>query len=118
MALSYTCPNPIVPPISPQPRSEEIINWRDKSIHVTGNVHYLKSESELFQEVKTGGRNFDVRKEDRSFEVGDTLIINEVDRIKGTDTGNWTAKLVSFVFKNAELVKDGYVVLGIQDIKV
>ncbi|WP_212746597.1 DUF3850 domain-containing protein [Lactococcus raffinolactis] len=36
-------------------------------------IHELKLDTEFFDDVKLGKKNFEIRKNDRNFEVGDTL---------------------------------------------
>lgn len=40
-------------------------------------IHELKTWSKYFQEVKSGRKTFEVRKNDRDFREGDTLILKE-----------------------------------------
>jgi hypothetical protein len=42
-------------------------------------VHPLKTWPEFFQAIKRGDKNFDVRKDDRSFAVGDCIHLREWD---------------------------------------
>jgi ASCH domain. len=38
-------------------------------------IHELKLDTEFFDDVKSGKKNFEIRKNDRNFEVGDTLFL-------------------------------------------
>ena len=41
-------------------------------------IHYLKTDPELFEEVRTGRKTFEIRREDdRKFNSGDELILQE-----------------------------------------
>ena len=41
-------------------------------------IHYLKTDPELFEEVRTGRKTFEIRREDdRKFSTGDELILQE-----------------------------------------
>ena len=40
-------------------------------------VHKLKTDSAVFQAVREGKKNFEIRKNDRNFQVGDELWLHE-----------------------------------------
>ncbi len=40
-------------------------------------THELKTDSEVFQLIRLGHKNFEIRKNDRDFKPGDTLILRE-----------------------------------------
>lgn len=42
-------------------------------------IHELKCKSEFFRDLRTEKKNFEVRKDDRGFCVGDYLALNEID---------------------------------------
>lgn len=80
-------------------------------------VHYLKKWTPFFKDVKSGIKHFEVRKNDRDYEVGDTLILEEFEPNKEKYTGAWIPKLVIYKFDDTRFVKEGYVILGMVDIK-
>lgn len=80
-------------------------------------VHYLRTWTPLFKELKCGLRQIDIRKNDRNFKVGDTLILDEFNPETQKHIGNWTPKLITHVIDDERYVKNGYVVLGMKDIK-
>lgn len=82
------------------------------------NVHYLKTWKPFFQDVKSGIKQFEVRKNDRDYQVGDTLILDEIDQNSERPTGDWIAKLVVYKLDDVHFVKEGFVILGLQDIKI
>lgn len=82
-----------------------------------GEVHHLKAWTPMFREIKYGKRDFDVRKNDRDYKVGDTLILNDFDPVKEKFTGDWAPRLITFKFDNKQFVKEGYVILGLREIK-
>lgn len=81
------------------------------------NVHYLKTWTPFFMDIKSGIKQFEVRRNDRDFQVGDTLILEEFNPNKSAYTGAWTPKLVIYKLDDERFVKEGYVILGLQDIK-
>ena len=46
-------------------------------------IHYLKTYVEFFQATKRGDKNFELRKNDRNYRVGDLLILMEYDPVIG-----------------------------------
>lgn len=81
------------------------------------NVHNLKTWTQFFKDVKSGIKQFEVRKNDRNYQVGDTLILEEFDPIKQRKTGAWIPKRVTYILSDAQFVKEGFVILGMKDIK-
>lgn len=78
-------------------------------------THDLKISSVYFDDVKNGKKPFEVRYNDRNYEVGDILNLREYDR--GAYTGREVKKKVSYVLDNREHCKDGYVILGLKGVK-
>lgn len=71
--------------------------------------HHLKIEPEYFKEVFFGNKNFEIRLNDRDYQVGDLVVLNEI----GTKM-EVTAEITFITdFKQ----KIGYVVFGIKVIK-
>ena len=76
-------------------------------------IHQLKQAGIYFEDVISGKKPFEVRKNDRNFKVGDYLGLNELDP-NGVETGRSALFRVSYVLESPEYCKEGYVVLGIQ----
>lgn len=81
-----------------------------------GKIHELKTWSEYFVMVFMGRKTFEVRKNDRGFKIGDTLILQEGD-LNGKEwiaTGRTLARKVTSIVHGGQFgVKEGYCVMSI-----
>jgi len=77
--------------------------------------HELKCRPEYFARIETGQKTFEIRKNDRDFQVGDILILKEFDPAVGwPDHGAYESIRAEVVYMTAFAQQDGYVVLGIK----
>lgn len=76
-------------------------------------THELKIIPKYFKDVVDGDKNFELRKNDRDFKVGDSLMLKEFDN--GEYTGDSVQVVVTYILVGGEygLNKD-YVILGIE----
>lgn len=81
-------------------------------------VHALKCESRYFLAVQSGEKTFEIRKNDRGFEVGDHLVLTETipsDIDPGWRySGRSLMKTVLYITDFAQ--QDGYVVIALGDL--
>ena len=76
----------------------------------------LKIIPKYFKEIVDGNKNFEVRKNDRNYKIGDTLILKEYDPIKKNFTGNYAKATVMYILKDKDFpigIKEGYCIMGI-----
>jgi hypothetical protein len=93
-------------------------------IQGTGVVHELKCHPEPYQAVKRGDKPFEFRKDDRGFNVGDTLWLREWDPKRGYDfyipelpesnsyTGDECRRLVTYIIREGFGIPEGYCIMG------
>lgn len=84
-------------------------------------THALKTWPKYYQEITSGDKTFELRKFDRPFKVGDTLLLQEFEpRTDGYGyTGNEIKKVITHILYNADelgLMKD-YAILSFKDIE-
>jgi len=60
-------------------------------------MHQLKTWPEFYAAIDEGRKNFEIRKNDRDFIVGDSLILVEYDPKAAAYTGRATTRYVSYV---------------------
>lgn len=75
-------------------------------------VHELKILPEYFVAVRDGIKKFEVRKDDRPFEVGDILCLHEINC--GVLTGRTIKAEVTYVLRHPDYCKEGYCILSIK----
>lgn len=78
--------------------------------------HNLKTWPEYFQALWDGNKTFEVRKDDRGFNVGDVLILEEYDHIKDMYLGRRILCEVSYKLSGGSFgIEQGFCVLGIKN---
>lgn len=60
-------------------------------------THHVKSWKHFFQAIKDGSKKHDLRMNDRDFNVGDHLILEEYDNINGEYTGDKCRAMVTYI---------------------
>lgn len=80
-------------------------------------THELKILPDYFDPIMEGTKTFEVRKNDRDFNVGDDLWLREWTSLRGY-TGRETCVEVSYLLSGNEAevfgLKEGYCVMGIR----
>ena len=82
-------------------------------------THRLKTWPSFFRDIEGGIKTFELRKNDRGFHLGDTLVIAEYDPWKDTFSGKEImVRVVYFMDTHGPLevpaLCDGYCVMGIR----
>lgn len=82
-------------------------------------THELKILSEFFEAVTSGRKQFEIRKNDRDYKVGDQLVLREIDYVHNENisdelfyTGDSYKAEITYITDYAQ--KGGYIVLGIR----
>ena len=76
-----------------------------------GATHLLKTWPEYFQAIKSGAKTFEIRRNDRGYAVGDTLVLHEWDQ----DARSFGGELrVQVTYMTNWEQREGYVVMGIR----
>ena len=80
-------------------------------------THELKIYPKYFEEILDGKKTFEIRKDDRDFQVGDSIVLKEWDNIKYS--GREIQAIIKYMLDDAILgFAEGYVAfsLGILNI--
>lgn len=75
-------------------------------------IHELKILPKYFWSVMSGTKNFELRKNDRPYRVGDELLLREYD--EGKYTGNRVRRKIRYILKDCPEygLAPGYCILG------
>jgi ParB family chromosome partitioning protein len=74
-------------------------------------VHDVKLGATFFEYVKTGRKTFELRKNDRGYKEGDTIVLHEYK--DGATTGRTITKKIVYVLEDFTGLEDGYCILGL-----
>lgn len=77
-------------------------------------IHELKISPCYFADVISGNKTFELRKNDRFFQVGDLLALNEFDSKTKSYSGNSCLVYVDYILNNPEYCKENYVAMSIK----
>jgi hypothetical protein len=64
-------------------------------------IHRLKTWPAYFEAIRQHTKGFELRKDDRGFEVGDLLILEEYDPSREHYTGQIEERLVTFIVRQS-----------------
>ena len=77
-------------------------------------IHQLKQMSEYFEDVIAGKKTFEIRVDDRDYEKGDYLALNEIDN-SGIYTGRSCVVYVDYILRDLpNLLPEGVVCMAIK----
>jgi len=79
-------------------------------------THTLKTIQPYYDDVVSGAKPFEIRKNDRNFKIGDTLILQEF--IDGEFTGSEEKYTIGYVLSGCPEfgLMEGFVILGLEEI--
>lgn len=83
-------------------------------------THKLKTWPEYFEAILDGTKTFELRKNDRGFQVGDLLVLQEYVPHRESYTGRSITKKITYVMQcgmaaENDILRGGHVALGICD---
>jgi hypothetical protein len=79
-------------------------------------IHCLKTWITPFYDVKNGDKTFEIRKNDRGFDVDDLLVLQEYEPIRKEYTGDIIAVKVTYVIQGEFGLPEDVCVMGIERI--
>jgi len=78
------------------------------------STHELKTWPAYFAAIRDGSKTFEIRKFDRDFACGDTLILKEYDPHLEKYTGRKEVRTVTYLCDDELWCKPGYCVMGLK----
>lgn len=76
----------------------------------------LKCENPWFSDVYSGRKNFEVRVDDRGYEVGKTVNLLEYDRANNSYPGRSVRVRITYILRDNRFVPEGKCILGFVNI--
>ena len=80
-------------------------------------THELKCWPEFFAAVQNWDKMFEIRHNDRSFEVGDILWLREWNKDTADHTGASIWRVISYITDFPSGLRDGYICMGLADLR-
>lgn len=78
-------------------------------------VHDLKTIQPYFDDIRSGRKKFELRKNDRNYSTGDFLNLWEYIPSEKRKTGEvYTVRIIYILDKFQDALKDGWCILGIE----
>ena len=74
-------------------------------------IHDVKLGTTFFDDVRMGRKTFELRKNDRGYEEGDTIVMHEYK--DGVTTGRTITKKIVYMLEDFTGLEDGYCILGL-----
>ena len=79
-------------------------------------IHKLKTWLEYFGQGEGGAKTFEIRFNDRDYQTGDILVLEEYDPVIPRYTGKSINAIVSYILSGQPFVPDGYICMAIHKI--
>ena len=82
---------------------------------IKNKVHELKIIPKYYKDLESGLKDFELRKDDRGFKIGDKILLKEFTATNGY-TGNEIEKEIGYIFEESAFgLKQGFVILGFKN---
>lgn len=82
-------------------------------------VHHLKTWPDIFVVVWSGNKKFEIRKNDRGFQVGDVLVLQEYDPETKCYSGHEITCDVEWLLEGGQFgLEEGYVCMSLDNMRL
>lgn len=79
-------------------------------------AHYLKIFPQFFDDIVYNHKSFEIRKNDRDFQVGDFIVLQEYN--DGDFTGRCILAIITYILSDTRYNLNGYVTFSFDVIKI
>lgn len=81
--------------------------------------HELKTWQSYFHAIADGSKNFEIRRDNRGFRIGDTLWLRETEYGSGKYTGREARRKISYILRHASDfgLADGFAILSLEPLE-
>lgn len=76
-----------------------------ENVERKSQTHFIKSHLENYRDITSGKRLFDVRNDDRGYEVNDYVVFREFNPERNAYTGRWMECLITRIADSGEISK-------------
>lgn len=81
------------------------------------NVHVLKIWPPFFEDVSNGVKTFEVRRNDRDYQVGDIVVLKEYHHNYDMYTGREVRRRICYLLDGYTGIAQGFCIFGIEKIE-
>lgn len=79
--------------------------------------HELKVWPVFFEPLNNGEKKFEYRQDDRGFQVGDRLVLQEWDPVTEEYTGRKVSAIVTYILRNCPGLPSGHCIMQLDDLR-
>jgi uncharacterized protein DUF3850 len=77
-------------------------------------THSVKCWTQYYGAIRDNIKRFDLRKDDRGYEVGDKVIFEEFKHGVGEYTGKTVERRIAYILRDFDGLMPGYCILGLK----
>lgn len=81
-------------------------------------IHNLKINKKYFMDIYSGIKTFEIRYNDRNYQVGDIIQFSVINDAKEVFMQPVTKYIITYILDYPEALKPGYIILGIKSTTV
>lgn len=80
------------------------------------STHELKIWPRFYEEIKTGRKTYELRRDDRDFQCDDVLVLNEYDPDTKIFSGRQISRRVTSIMRTFAGLEHGYCIMSLEKV--